>query len=281
MTKVKARLKGGSSSGNFGHAGRPGKVGGSAPGKGKGKISKPKLVDSNFAQQAKSGNYERKGDVAIQGMQAKTRKVEMGDGTLGIEKTYTSRIIGMADNDIATYEISKVVGIDNVPEIVKGHKDNVTIQEFIPNSVIWYDYKDRDKLNPTVLNDSVMYDILTGNLDRFGGNGNLLVNQHTGRISLIDNSFSLAATPKRTLDLGYDGFVKEKVSNAGYFIEGWSPVGNISKSQWSTFATKARSTKVKSIVMSNYGKTIGKQVYKDMMGRIDSFDKLYASELED
>ncbi len=299
MTKVKLSiLKGGPSSGNFDHAGRPGKVGGSAPGKGgKGKSKlKPKAATSSFAQQAKSGDYKGKGKKLAQGMQAKTRKVIMKDGTLAVEKVYIKEYeeagIDLALNDVVTYEIAQATGIDGVPEVVKTG-DNKSIQEFVPGSDFWYEYygwKSGREKDPKKISDAVMYDVLIGNMDRFGGNGNLLVNMKTGQVSLIDNSFSLAGTPPYITKLGYDGFIKQKVSNAGRFFtvvsggvttKEWSPVGSISKSQWSTFVTKARSTKVKSIIMSNYGDTVGNQVYKDMMGRVDAFDKLYASKLED
>jgi len=50
MTKVIVRLKGGSGSGHHGHAGRPGKIGGSLPGKAipKGKTKKASLFDNKY-----------------------------------------------------------------------------------------------------------------------------------------------------------------------------------------------------------------------------------------
>ena len=103
MTKVKLSiLKGSASSGNFGHAGRPGKVGGSAPSKGKGKISKPKKSKGGkdyqrFHDSVRDKRYTDLGLLGEQGQQATSRLLELDDGTKVIQKRYFGDVEELGD----------------------------------------------------------------------------------------------------------------------------------------------------------------------------------------
>ena len=115
-------IKGSASSGHFGHAGRPGKVGGSAPkggGKGKGK----KGID-NYRDMIESGKWKDEKKVGG-GSQADTYYTTLEDGTHVIHKEYKGWVKGInmkgsAHNDEAAYGVATLLGIDGVPMTVDG-----------------------------------------------------------------------------------------------------------------------------------------------------------------
>jgi hypothetical protein len=284
MTKVRLSiLKGSASSGNFDHAGRPGKVGGSAPGKGKAK-PKPKAATS-FEQQAKSGEYKDK-RMLSQGIQAHTKLIEMDDGTLAVEKVYFD-LPGedyyykeLSLNDAVSYEIAEALGMDNVPDAVL-ISDDTSIQEFIGDSPTLAEFLEdepgvMDTVNPGELENMLYYDIMIGNSDRHLNN--VLVNASTSKLIFIDNSMSL------TVQLDEDLSRKEYERMVEYaYVKHRSPsiMPTITKSGWKSFYSKARNPKMRSIMTNAYGSDIGGAVHDAAMMRLDAFDKLYASELED
>jgi hypothetical protein len=256
--------KGGPGSGHWGHAGRPGEVGGSLP---KGSA----LAYINFEHRAILGLYEDKGLLGEQGYQGQTYLIELEGGTPAILKRYPLyEYPGMALNDEAAYKISQVLGMDNVPMTVSIDKQN-SVQRFVSDSVTWMDYFGSDP-DPDKFVEPMLFDVLIGNADRHGHNW--MVNETTGKITLIDNGFSLASA--------YRGFENEIDFVADIVDEySYSPIKYLDWDTFDNFKYKAWNDEMENAVKSVYGDYLGGKVYGDMLRRLDTFEDMYGGELKE
>ena len=183
MTTIKIGLKGSSTSGNFGHAGRPGKLGGSV---GKGASGAPMLEVTN----------RRKVDSGINNADV----VTLTDGSVWLEKDNSigAATMSVGGSDLPTYDqaaaevlayqLSKELGAI-VPEtyIVK---DQITRQRFVEGNTA-LDALDRvdqeDVLSTREGAGMVAMDFVTGNIDR--RSCNWMVDAHYKPIA-IDNGLA-------------------------------------------------------------------------------------------
>ena len=274
--------KGGPGSGNFGHSGRPGKVGGSSPGKGGNK-------HKDYRQFVAMVNDKRYNDLDKSigfGQQANSRLIKLDDGTLAIRKEYFEplheELEGMARNDAAAYEISQLIGIDGVP-MTAMESENVSIQEFVENSNEVSDYIDQldDVVMPTLddrqVKDLLYLDVILGSSDR--NSTNLLMHKNTGRLSFIDNSNTLAAGwGKMDTSSDYEDIVRLIKSDIKQSLNYEGDI-KVYKSEWAEISTKVRSPAMKSIITKYYG-VDSDVIYDGMIGRIKAFDELYITNLK-
>lgn len=100
MAKLTIRLKGSPSSGNFGHAGRPGKVGGSAPGK---RVIGKKPLELSTKVQAGSGKIAEKLRAEVEANFPKGDRLGYALGAIG--DAYVGTVVTTRDNS------GKLVGI--------------------------------------------------------------------------------------------------------------------------------------------------------------------------
>lgn len=265
-------VKGGPGSGYFNHPGRPGKVGGSLP-KGFGGEAY-----YHFAQRAEMGRYKDKGKLGDQGAQATTYLIELEGGMPAVKKNYKSINKTMSTSDAASYEISQALGMDEVLMAVD-MGGGESIQRFVNNSDLWFDYPYKTYLEEEQFDEAMLFDVLIGNTDRHGGN--IMIHKKTGRITLIDNGFSLAdSIMLRNNYADAEGWVKSIVRDYNNLVPG-NPIASLTESEWTSFVEKAQSEEMYNIVMDNYGGVIGQKVHNSMMLRLKIFDDIYYGDMVD
>ena len=309
-------IKGGPSSGNFGHAGRPGKVGGSAPGKG-GKGEDEKGID-NYRDMIESGKWKDEKKMGG-GSQADTYYTTLEDGTHVIHKEYKGWVKGInmkgsANNDEAAYGIATMLDIDNVPMTVATDRDT-SFQEFAENSTLLFDIQEGEGFDKNIpiedLENMIYLDVLIGNWDR--RTGNMMVNNDTGRLVFIDNSSSLnqdqadwmhgwdkRSSPgllsgsggREQVTYNVEDIVRSGVTKSHITSLSKAPMypkDNVlksfaakimNKSNFNSFVKNARSPALKSYITGVYGGKTGNKVYKRMMWRLDAFEE-YVGAVED
>lgn len=174
--------KGGPGSGHHGHAGRPGKVGGSAPSKLGGG------PDADFERAAKPENVQR--ETKLGGGVTDSLLLELkGDGR-GVWKA--NQLANNADAEVLADRLDDVLGLDVVPKTVLLPTDEGEVgscQRFVEGArtaMELYDegkeaeiFEHRDEIERMVL-----LDYLTGNIDRHYGN---VVFDRDGKLWAIDN----------------------------------------------------------------------------------------------
>lgn len=159
LSKLFLTLKGGPGSGNFGHSGRLGKRGGSAP------LSNISKLDVDYTK----GIH----DSFVGEVNGKKVLVKYGS-----EETLLA--------EEATYKLSKTLGYNVVPVTTRTKDENgipVSVQNWVEGKEI---SKYEPKLDPKTWKQMFILDLLTGNSDRH--DGNILVNK--GKVIAIDNGNS-------------------------------------------------------------------------------------------
>jgi len=164
---------GGATSGHYGHAGRPGQRGGSAPSGGK-KFGSSSITGSKELDDDKSGINE-------------SVILEFADGSRGIFKSardMKENGYGSAESEILAYEFSESIGWDIVPETIeytyKG--EGGSLQKWVPNSET---AMDRREFRPREWTPRfTIMDALLGNVDRHAGN---VLYDEEGKMWAIDN----------------------------------------------------------------------------------------------
>jgi hypothetical protein len=273
-------IKGGPGSGNFGHAGRPGKIGGSAP-------SRHEAYEG-FRRRIMSGKWRDKHELGSQGAQAKTYYTYVKGGIHCVHKVYHKS--GMAHNDEVTYLLSEELDIENVPITVTTDGEN-SFQRFANNAETVLDYEGGAPQTPIEDIENMMYlDVLTGNWDRHWGN--FMINTKTGELIFIDNSSTLSddrSDDWNNHDLAY-GWGKELVQSrvnrimsesisytdtlglpyGGFYPSDPGPTvaKYIKRSNFDSFLKKARSMRVLEIISDAYGYDEGRWIHERMMARL-------------
>lgn len=184
---LKFTTKGSERSGNYGHAGRPGSVGGSAPGGGHhtaagvvalGRMSPTSPIRSTTPlgedQLGQNGAY----------------LIEREDGSRGIFKPTDEMGCGDPDAEVLAYELSESLGWDFVPHtaIIEHEGKEGSVQRWVEDSKTY--------AKDGIISQNIIYreagermevfDLLSGNDDRHGGN---VIQDKTGNTWAIDNGF--------------------------------------------------------------------------------------------
>ena len=166
---LKFTIKGSKYSGNYGHAGRPGSVGGSAPGGGHhttagasalGRMAPTSPIRTTTpleaGQKGANGSY----------------LVEREDGSRGIFKPESEMIAGCPEAEVLAYELSESLGWNFVPhtEIIEHEGERGSVQKWIEDSKTLTEdgiYR-RKHVREAAGERMEVFDLLTGNDDRHG-----------------------------------------------------------------------------------------------------------------
>lgn len=126
------RFLGGTGSGNFGHAGRPGEVGGSAPSEGE--SAKGSTLSSGTPQSATllgGGHVNTVALVEFEDGKKGVFKPESGEYRKGgfangdINRALNNMDLSLAEREVMAYQVDQLLGTDLVPETV--YRENVQI----------------------------------------------------------------------------------------------------------------------------------------------------------
>jgi hypothetical protein len=220
--KCKTYIKGGPGSGNFGHEGRPGEVGGSGGG-GETPFSSGSISSDEYL----GGGVTAPLLVRIEGNGQgvfKSEEVEK-EALVDFRKEYSHvaelEKCSMVNREVMTSEIDKTLGVNLVPEtVIKEGLDDAgrgSCQQWVDNiacadkgeHAFTKIYQVEDRQGKAVLKQEVVkaavFDDLIANADRH--TGNIGVDKATGKIHLIDNGLALGHTPEvsfngRFIDVG-------------------------------------------------------------------------------
>jgi len=238
-----------------------------------------------FERRVKLGLFEDKGKLGNQGSQAHTSLLILDGGMPAVHKSYRQDE-GMGTTDEVAYKLAQALGMDEVP-MTMAISRNKSVQRFVNNSEEWYTYDNKGKLTEEQFDEVMLFDVLIGNTDRHGGN--ILIHEETGRVSLIDNSYSLANSYMSYISEDYNlgsmrdwvkGWVVSIVDPTTSILGDRSPVTSLTRAEWNDFSSKARSDEVRGIIIDGYGDVKGARVHAEMMERLDIFEDKYGRYIE-
>jgi len=198
-------VKGGTGSGDYGHAGRPGQIGGSAP-SGAIVVHHPstRLARVRFGKKFSKENLEDVKDSPWHGAFRSNVAHVKNDGDVilkyketihGFSKDLTSDYTG----EVEAYRTAEQLGFKDLVPRTERTRNPVTDEKCSAQKLVT---KDTEKVaNTQVFHDLpvdqfsqlAVLDMITGNQDRHGNN--LLVNQKTGQIYAIDNGLAFMDNP--------------------------------------------------------------------------------------
>jgi len=143
--------KGGAGSGHLGHAGRPGKHGGSVPGSialsvRTGRTAASRQNEAKFLAAVEAGNYQTTDEQHNKGITNSQRVIVVGHGKVLMKEVDTVVYHTGQNAEVELYNISQELGWDIVPETAKTtldenignmyEGDSVTIQSWVNNSAV-------------------------------------------------------------------------------------------------------------------------------------------------
>ncbi len=183
--------KGSERSGHHGHTGRPGSVGGSAPGGGHhtaaGISALGRMASTSPIRFTTPLGEDQKG---ING----SYLIEREDGSRGIFKPTSEMTAGDPDAEVLAYELSESLGWNFVPhtEILVHEGKEGSVQKWIEDSKTYYDHDllEQKDIYREAGERVEVFDLLTGNVDRHPGN---MIRDKSGNDWAIDNGFCFGA----------------------------------------------------------------------------------------
>ena len=183
--------KGSERSGHHGHAGRPGSVGGSAPGGGHHTAAGSSALGRMASSSPISSTTPLGEDqIGVNG----SYLIEREDGSKGIFKPTSEMEAGDPDAEVLAYELSESLGWNFIPhtEMIVHEGKEGSVQKWIEDSETFREavgWRKRDLYKEAGERVEV-FDLLTGNEDRHPGN---MIRDKSGNDWAIDNGFCFGA----------------------------------------------------------------------------------------
>ena len=187
---IRVVLKGGEGSGNFGHAGRPGKIGGSAKKYGQAVLMRTaKLTDTD--EEYNRGSFASK-RANIEGDGKGIVKYDFAPSSSAWANYITK---GYARREEMAWQVSRLLGLDNVPITVlrKENDQIISVQSWVNDAMAGFHAR---SASDEEFGKMLLLDFIIGNIDRHPFN--VLVKD--GKIYAIDNGAALLNDTESVLD---------------------------------------------------------------------------------